>query len=198
MNRTTRSLLLKATSTILLLAVAIGNAQANSPTEVPINVVAAQVTHTLDLFNAEAAAASLPKLSKVVFDFNTTGTRGAGFSFNILIFKLGVNRESTATNEVTFTYTVPVPGGPLQPHSQPVTHDFSQTLLTTLRAAAQQAKTTQTVGAARFTNLTVILSYAAEWDATAGAGGAVSLVTLDGSVDHKRADVQTLTLVFGQ
>ena len=169
-----------------------------APTEVSLSQVAAQVTHTLDRFNAEATADTLPKLSKVIFDFNVAGTQNAGFSFNILIFKVGASREASTGNEVTFTYAVPAPPGSFGSRSQPATHDFSQALLSTLEAAALQVKTTQNIGAAHFANLTVTLSYAAVWEGTAGAGGTLELVTVDSSVDRKRSDVQTLTLVFGQ
>ncbi len=121
MARTFGSLLRMTVSLLLLLVPVSGRAQPAAPTEVPLNLVALQVTHTLDLFNAEAAAGSLPKLSRVVFDFNTAATQGAGFSFNILIFKIGASRQATTTNEVTFTYAVPAPVGVLQPHKQPAT-----------------------------------------------------------------------------
>ncbi len=168
--------------------------------EVPLCLVAEQVTRTLDTFNATADSKSLPKLSKVTFDFNATASQGAGFSFNILIFRIGANRAADTTNEVTFTYAVPpapAATGSLNPRTQPNVHDFSQTLLATLQSAAAQVKGTQSIGAARFTDLTVTLSYGVVWDTSAGGGGTVSLVTLDGSVDRKRSDVQTLTLTFG-
>lgn len=170
-------------------------------TEVPLNLVAAQVVRTLDAFNAEAASHALPKLSRVAFDFNTTGAQGAGFSFNLLLFHIGANRDTSNTNEVTFTYAVPSAAPPtagFNPRAQSTTHDFSQTLLSTLEAAATQVKQTQSIGAAQFSNLTVTLSYGVVWTTSAGGAGAISLVTLDGSVDRRRSDVQTLTLTFGQ
>lgn len=171
-----------------------------TPTQVSLSLVAQQVVKTLDAFNAQAGNQALPKLSRVTFDFNVTGTQDVGFSFNVLLFKLGTNHEISTTNEVTFTYSVPASpvGAGLTPHAQPATHDFSQSLLQILQAAAVQVKETQSVGAARFTNLTVTLSYGAVWDASAGGGGTLNLVALDGSVDRKRSDVQTLTLYFGQ
>lgn len=168
---------------------------------VPLSLVAAQVVKTLDTFNAEAGSRALPKLSKVVFDFNTERTLGGGFGFNVLFFRFGANRDSSATNEVSFTYTVPAapaPSGAFSPRTQPATHDFSHSLLSTLQAAAAQVKETQHIGAANFTNLTVVLSYGVVWDTSAGGAGTIGLVTLDGSVDRKRSDVQTLTLIFGQ
>ena len=171
-----------------------------APTRVPLSLVATQVVKTLDTFNAQAGSEALPKLSRVTFDFNVMGTQDVGFSFNILIFKVGADRQTSTTNEVTFTYSVPATptGAILSPHTQPATHDFSQSLLQLLMAAAAQVKQTQSVGPARFTDLTLTLSYGAVWDTSAGGGGTLDLITLDGSVDRKRSDVQTLTLYFGQ
>lgn len=171
-----------------------------APTQVPLSMVAAQVVKTLDTFNAQAGSHNLPKLSRVTFDFNVTEAQAVGFSFNILIFKLGANRETSTTNEVAFTYSVPAsPAGTgLTPHTQPAAHDFSQSLLDLLTAAAAQVKQTQSVGPARFSNLTLTLGYGAVWDTSGGAAGSLSLVTLDGTVDRKRSDVQTLILYFSQ
>ena len=169
--------------------------------EVPLSLVAAQVVKTLDTFNASADSQALPKLSKVVFDFNATGSKNVGISFNILIFRAGVNREADTSNEVTFTYTVPTPpseAGALGPKSQAASHDFSEALLATLQAAAAQAKQTQSIAGAKFTDLTITLSYGVVWDTSGGGDGTINLITLDGSVDRKRSDVQTLTLTFGQ
>ena len=176
-----------------------GSKQEAAPSQVPLNLVAAQVVKTLDTFNAQAGSQALPKLSRVTFDFNVTGTQGSGFSLDILLFKLGVSREASTGNELTFTYSVPASPAStgLMPHAQPATHDFSQSLLSLLQSAAAQVKQTQSVGSARFTDLTITLSYGAVWDASAGGGGTLSLVTLDGTVDRKRSDVQTLTLYFG-
>lgn len=200
------SLLLLSCVSASLLTTPVAVAQARShttpaaQTQVPLNLVAAQVARTLDVFNAEAESRALPKLSKVVFDFNAASAGGGGFSFNLLVFHLGANRSTTYTNEVTFTYAVPrapAAGGVLNPRGQPATHDFSQSLLATLQAAAAQVRQTQSIGAAKFSDVTVTLSYGVIWDVSGGAGGVLGLVTLDGSVDRKRSDVQTIALSFG-
>jgi hypothetical protein len=158
---------------------------------VPLCLVAQQITHTLDVYNNDAASKSLPPLSKVVFDFKTTGATTGGFSFNILIFSFGATHEKDTTNDVSFTYTVPPPSRALVAPT-----DFSDTLLATLRAAATQIKQTPSVASANFSGLTITLAYGVSWDVKAGATAPISLVTLGGSVDRKRADTQTLTLVF--
>lgn len=167
---------------------------------VPLSTVAQQVLHTLDAFNAEAASRDLPQLSKVTLDFNATASRGADLSFNILVFSVGAHRELDTTDEVTFTYTVPPPSAPstFGSRAQPAPVDLSATLLTTLESAAAQVKGTQTIGAARFSNLTVTLAYGVVSSVSGGGSGTVSLVTLAGNVSRRRSDVQTLTLSFGQ
>ena len=198
-------LLVVAVVLVLLLAPALAfgwkfHRQRKPPAEVvPLNDVAAQVVKTLDTFNAGADSQSLPKLSKVTFDFNATGTTVGGFSFNVLLFRAGASREVDTTNEVTFTYTVPSPAGQaVGAHTATAAHDFSAALLSTLQAAAAQIKATQNIGPAKFTDLTVTLAYGVIRDTSVGGSGTLSLVTLDGSLDRKRSDVQTLTLTFGQ
>ena len=164
-------------------------------TEVPLCLVAQQVTRTLDAFNLNAAGHSLPQLSSVAFDFRTSASTTAGFSFNILVFSFGKSREADTSNEVTFTYAVPPPPA-AQSRATSQTHDFSAALLETLQAAAAQVRQTEAVGQAKFTSLTVTLAYGVVWDTTGGGSGTVRLVTLDGTIDRKRADVQTLTLTF--
>ena len=165
-----------------------------SAPDVPLCLVAQQITHTLDTYNADAASKSLPPLSKVTFDFKTTVATTGGFSFKILIFSIGASHEKDTTNAVSFTYTVPS----THPKSIAPPHDFSQTLLATLRAAALQVKQTPTVGQGKFSSLTVTLAYGVTWDVNGGAAAPISLVTLGGSLDRKRSDTQSLTLVFAQ
>jgi hypothetical protein len=160
--------------------------------DVPLCLVAQQITRTLDAYNADAASKSLPPLHQVIFNFKTTIATTGGFSFNIFIFSLGASHENDTTNDVSFTYTVPsTPTKSFAP-----THDFSTTLLATLRAAAAQVKQTPTVGRGKFSSLSVTLAYGVAWSGSAGATAPISLVTLGGSLNRKRADTQTLTLVF--
>ena len=166
------------------------------PTEVPLCLVADQVVKTLNAFNSNPNSKALPRLSKVTFDFHTSTAQGEGLSFQILVFSLGANRERDSSNDVSFTYTVPPPPA-TQPKKTSQTLDLSQTLLATLQAAAAEVKQTESVGPARFSNLSVTLAYGVVWTVSGGGSGTVGLVTLTGSVDRKRADVQTLTLSFG-
>ena len=162
----------------------------------PLCLVAQQVVKTLNVFNADASSKALPKLSSVTFDFQTSTTKSAGFSFQILVFDVGASHERDNTNEVSFTYTVPPPPAS-QPRTVLQTHDFSEVLLATLEAAAEEIKQTQSVGQANFSRLSVTLGYGVIWDTSGGGSGSIGLVTLEGSIDRKRSDVQTLTLTFG-
>ena len=166
------------------------------PAEVPLCLVAEQVVKTLNAFNADAGSKALPKLSKVTFDFHASAAKGTGFSFGVLLFNVGANREADTINDVAFTYAVPQPPA-AQPRTSATEHDFSGTLLATLQAAAGQVRQTQSIGDAKFANLSVSLGYGAVWDFSGGGAGTLGLVTLGGSIDRKRADVQTLTLSFG-
>ena len=185
--------------TLALPAASLAQAACPIPTDksspdVPLCLVAQQITRTLDTYNADAASKSLPPLHKVIFDFKTTIATTGGFSFKILIFSIGSSHEKDTTNDVSFTYTVPS----VAVRSIAPTHDFSQTLLATLRAAAEQVKQTPTVGAGKFSTLSVTLAYGVTWDANAGAAAPISLVTLGGNLDRKRSDTQTLTLLFAE
>lgn len=165
---------------------------------VPLNAVAAEVVHTFDAFNAEAASRDLPPLAHVTLDFNTSTTSAVDAGFNVLVFSLGAHREADTTNEVTFTYTVPPPPEPgaLAPRTRPA--DFSSTLLQSLEAAAAQVKQTKAIGAARLSSVTLTLAYGVASSVSGGAAGVISLITLNGTVSRHRSDVQTLTLTFGQ
>ena len=46
--------------------------------------------------------------------------------------------------------------------------------------------------------LTGTLAYGTTWDLNGGASAPISLITLGGSLDRKRSDTQSLTLVFAQ
>ena len=165
-----------------------------SAPEVPLCLVAQQITRTLDTYNADASSKSLPPLSKVIFDFKTSVATSGGFSFKIFIFSIGGSHSKDTTNDVSFTYTVPT----LASHSIAPPQDLSTTLLATLRAAAAQVKQTPTIGKGQFSSLTVTLAYGATWALNGGASAPISLVTLGGSLDRKRSDTQSLTLVFAQ
>jgi hypothetical protein len=178
-------------------------------TPIPLCLVAKKVALTLEQYNNDPNTIkdALPSLAQADFDFKTVSSTTAGFKFCLLIFSIGGSHQSQATNDVTFTYKVPPP--PKQPAEmsmnsylgllgprQVKTQDFSKVLIQTLQEAAEQIKQTRSVGKANFAALTVTLAYGVTWDFNGGATVPISLVTAGGTLDHSRADTQTVKLTF--
>lgn len=177
-------------------------------TPVPLCLVAQKIAATLDEYNRAPGtiADALPKLSKADFEFKTVSSTTGGFKFGILVFSLGTSRNTDSTNDVTFSYVVPPPeprpaGYDTQQYlnllnKRPKPKDFSKELIETLQEAAEQIKLTSSVGAAKFKTLNVSLAYGVTWDFNGGVTVPISLVTLGGTLDHSRADTQTVKLTF--
>jgi hypothetical protein len=177
-------------------------------TPVPLCLVAQKIAATLDEYNRapDTIADALPKLSKAEFEFKTVGSTTGGFKFSILVFSFGASRKTDSTNDVTFAYAVPPPeprpaGFSTEQYldfldKRPKPKDFSKELIETLQQAAEQIKLTSSVGAAKFKTLTVSLAYGVTWDFNGGVTVPISLVTLGGTLDHSRADTQTVKLTF--
>jgi hypothetical protein len=177
-------------------------------TPVPLCLVAQKIAATLDEYNRAPGtiAGALPKLSRAVFGFKTVSSTTSGFKFSVLVFSFGASHRTDSTNAVSFAYVVPPPetrppGFSTQQYldylgKKPPPKDFSKELIQTLQEAAEQIKLTDSVGAAKFKTLTVSLAYGVTWDFNGGATLPISLVTLGGSLDHSRADTQTIDLTF--
>ncbi|HEX4068369.1 MAG TPA: hypothetical protein VHZ09_20280 [Acidobacteriaceae bacterium] len=178
-------------------------------TPIPLCLVAKKVALTLEQYNNDPNTIkdALPSLARADFDFKTVNSTTAGFKFCLLVFSFGASHQSQATNDVTFSYVVPPPPpkppgigmnaylgllGPRQVKAQ----DFSKELIETLQEAAEQIKQTRSVGAATFKTLTVTLAYGVTWDFNGGVTLPISLVTAGGTLDHNRADAQTIKLTF--
>ena len=178
-------------------------------TPIPLCLVAKKVALTLEQYNTDPNTIkdALPSLKQAQFDFKTVNSTTAGFKFCLLVFSFGASHNSTSTNGVTFMYAVPPPPkkpaamstdqylGWLAPR-QVKTQDFSKELIQTLQDAAEQIKETRSVGPATFKALTVTLAYGATWDFNGSVTLPISLVTAGGTLDHSRADTQTITLTF--
>jgi hypothetical protein len=178
-----------------------------SDTNIPLCLVAAKVAATLDQYNSDpkTIADALPHLLSADFGFKTVGDDTVGFKVSILVFSFGTSRKAEATNEVTFTYTVPPPKKSKGENSEisisssdkkPKPVPFEPKLIETLQQAAEQIKSTQSVGDAKFTTLTVTLAYGVTWDFNGGVTLPIQLWTLGGTVDHSRSDTQTIKLTF--
>ncbi|MGC2161461.1 MAG: hypothetical protein WA634_06115 [Silvibacterium sp.] len=178
-------------------------------TPIPLCLVAKKVALTLDQYNSDPNTIkdALPGLAGADFDFKTVNSTTEGFKFCLLIFSVGGSHQSQATNDVTFSYKVPPP--PPKPAAMSMdaylnslaprrvkAQDFSKDLIQTLQEAALQIKETRSVGPATFKTLTVTLAYGVTWDFNGSVTLPISLVTAGGTLDHSRADTQTIKLTF--
>ena len=118
-------------------------------------------------------------------------------TFSILVFNVGATRQVDSTDDVTFSYQVPKPSKTFSTESLKNNLDFSEQLVETIQAAAEQVKATKSVGDAQFKTLTVNLAYGVKWDFKAGATLPIQLVTIGGSFDRNKTSTQSVKLTFG-
>jgi len=169
-------------------------------TVVPLCLVTATIKETLDKYNSDPVEGKtpLPTLTSAEFGFKTTRTTNGGFSLNLFIFNIGTTVQSDSSEEATFAYSKPKPGQTLGFHPKKEPHNFSDELLSLLKTSAKQVKSAQTFGDLPLSSLTLSLSFGVTWDVKAGVQvPIVALVTVNPSFDRKKADVQTVKLVYG-
>lgn len=177
-------------------------------TPIPLCLVAKKVAATLAEYNSDPTTAqnALPHLLKGEFEFKTVTSNTVGFKFSILVFSVGSTHKSESTNDVTFLYQVPPPP-PKKPSfsfhsyiemlaSRQKPPDFSKILIATLQNAAKEVKATKTFAGAPFKTLTISLAYGVTWDFSGDAKIPIQMVTIGPSIDHNRADTQTIKLTF--
>ncbi len=76
--------------------------------------------------------------------------------------------------------------------------DFSKELIKTMKQAAEQLNSAQTVGEAKFAALTIDLAFAVQWDFAAGVTVPIQLVMVGGSFDRNKTSTQSVKLTFGE
>jgi hypothetical protein len=141
----------------------------------------------------------LPKLASADFDFKTVVDTKGGFSINFLIFKFGSTYEKQDTNDVDFQY---VPKSLLRTGLEGGrTKSLQQELIDTIKSAAaaivaQSKMTKPGEDPLVFKQLSVTISYGVTWDVNGGINAPISLVTLGGTLDHSKNNVQQVKLVF--
>jgi len=142
----------------------------------------------------------LPKLSSAVFDFKTTTAKTVGFSISFFIFKVGASREKDATNDVSFTYSVPknvsLPKGP--GFAKPSATSFFDQLVKDLQAAANTAKMQSQALGMPLSKVQISISYGIKFDGSVSVNAPVQLVTIGGNGDYNKNNTQSLTLTFGE
>ena len=166
---------------------------------VPLCLVAKKIKQALDDYNASPGTSGTPllKLSTAEFDFKTVRSKSGGLKFSFLIFSIGSTMQVDSTDDVTFSYEVPKT---TEKSLSDLTKnpDFSKQLIDTIKAAAEQLKATQAVGAAKFKTLTVNLAYAVKWDFSGGATVPIQLVTLGVNLDRNKTSTQSIKLTFSE
>jgi hypothetical protein len=163
---------------------------------IPLCLVAQKIKQALDDYNTDPRKSL--ELSKAEFDFKTVRSTSGGLKFSILVFTFGATRQVDSTDDVTFSYEVPVKALTASEFTAQIEkgHDFSRELINTIKAAAEQLKATQTVGKAKFKTLTINLAYGVKWDFSAGVTVPISIVTIGGTFDRNKTKTQSVKLTF--
>lgn len=166
---------------------------------VPFCLVAQKIQDALDQYNQTATEEPGGKanlaLSTADFDFKVATSKNLGFSFSILVFKIGASRQVDTTEEVTYSYEVPKKQpGEFAPKWTP--QDFSKELINAIAEASRNFQAVPSIGKAVKKSLTVNLSYGVKWDFTAGVTIPIQLVTVNPSGDRNSTQTQTVKLTF--
>lgn len=144
---------------------------------------------------------TLPKLASADFDFKTVVDTKGGFTFNILIFKIGGTVDKQNTNDVDLQY---VPKSLVKTALEGArAKSLQEELIDTIKAAAQAVKDQRSnMSTAKdpleFQQLTVSLAYGVTWDINGGITAPIHLVTIGGTLDRSKNNVQQVKLVFAK
>ena len=140
---------------------------------------------------------ALPPLQKAEFDFKTTTGKIGGVSVSFFVFQLKASKEKDTTNEITFSYGLKTPaeGGLALKRKVPST-PLPDALVADLQAAAAAVKDAAKLGKLDFNQLKVVLQFGIQFDGSVGVNVPVQLVTIGGSGEYKKNEVQSVTLTF--
>ena len=140
---------------------------------------------------------ALPPLREAEFDFKTTTGKIGGISVSFFVFQLKASKEKDTTNEITFTYGLkPPPEGILARKGKVPPTPLADALVADMQAAAAAIKDAAKLGKLDFNQLKVVLQFGIQFDGSVGINAPVSLVTLGGSGEYKKNEVQSVILTF--
>jgi hypothetical protein len=140
---------------------------------------------------------ALPPLQKAEFDFKTTTGKIGGISVSFFVFQLKASKEKDTTNEITFSYGLKTQaGGGLALSRKVPPVPLADALVADLQAAAAAVKDAAKLGKLDFNQLKVTLQFGIQFDGTVGINVPIHLVTLGGSGEYKKNEVQSVTLTF--
>lgn len=142
----------------------------------------------------------LPKLTSAAMDFRTTTAKTVGFSISFFIFKIGASKEKDATDDISFTYSVPktVALPKTAAVVKPAPTDLFSELVKDVQAAANSAKSQSTALGMPLSKVQITIAYGIKFDGNVSINAPVQLVTIGGNGDYNKNNTQTITLTFGE
>jgi hypothetical protein len=173
---------------------------------VPLDQVISVTRAALDDYQAQAEKSAgtkdaVPPLASADFDFKTVTDTKGGPGISLFLFTLGATKEKQVTNDLDFLY-IPEANKRLASHAL-VPKTLYESLLETLTAAARAV--TQASGASAgdadrrpldFCQLTLTIAFGVTTDVKGGITAPFQLVTVSGSLERSKNNVQQVKLTF--
>jgi hypothetical protein len=174
---------------------------------VPLDQVILVTRAALDDYQGQAEKSAgtkdaLPPLASADFDFKTVTDTKGGPSISLFLFTLGATKEKQVTNDLDFLY-IPEANKTLATGRALGPKTLYESLLETLTAAARAV--TQASGASGgdtdrrpldFCQLTLTITFGVTTDVKGGITAPFQLVTLSGSLERSKNNVQQVKLTF--
>ena len=146
----------------------------------------------------------LPELATADFDFKTVVDTKLGGGVNLFVFTLGATREKQATTDLDFQYA-PHPAEKIDiqgfgKDTKTLYQSIIDTLTEASKAVAKAAEANPTSDTPRFDfrQLTLSLSFGVTTDIQGGAKVPFQLITVSGTLDRNKNNVQQVKLAFKQ
>ena len=174
---------------------------------VPLEQVIAVTEMALNDYQAQAEASQgtankLPPLATADFDFKTVVDTKGGGGINLFVFTLGATKEKQATTDLDFQYA-PHPAEKLGLQSfGKDTKTLYQAIIDTLTESSKEiAKANETNAAPGqpsldLCQLSITLSFGVTTDVQGGVKVPFQLVTISGTLDRSKNNVQQVKLIF--
>jgi hypothetical protein len=174
---------------------------------VPLEQVIAVTEMALNDYQAQAVASQgktteFPALATADFDFKTVVDIKGGGGINLFVFTLGATKDKQTTTDLDFQYA-PHPAQPVETQSfGKDTKTLYQALIDTLTESSKAIENANATTAAPgqpsldFCQLSITLSFGVTTDIQGGVKVPFQLITVSGSLDRSKNNVQQVKLVF--
>jgi hypothetical protein len=175
------------------------------PKSADLNSVVTTIESALQCYqdNRGGGSDALPPLIQADFDFKTTTAKTGGLSISFFIFKLSGTHEKDVTNDITFSYKVKVltPPGTKGPgftsKNQPPLL-LSDALVADMQGIATAIKSRGQAAGLPLDQAKIMMQFGVVNDGNITINAPVQLVTIGGSGDYKKTEIQSVTLTFGK